>query len=220
VIEVGDTGPGLTPEQLGQLFQPYNRLGREHSGIEGTGIGLVISRRLAGLMGGRLDASSEPGVGTCFELRLPAARDDVASIEAEPAPTALTYSRRLVHYVEDNETNIEVMRGILLQRPQIELGVTMLGLDALSAIRSAQPQLILLDMHLPDISGLELLRHLKGDPAIAGIPVIVVSADATTQRIQEALTLGAAHYVTKPIELRRFLGMVDEVLEGLETRWM
>jgi len=220
VIEVRDTGPGLTPEQLGQLFQPYNRLGREHSGIEGTGIGLVISRRLAGLMGGRLDASSEPGVGTCFELRLPAARDDVASIEAEPAPTALTYSRRLVHYVEDNETNIEVMRGILLQRPQIELGVTMLGLDALSAIRSAQPQLILLDMHLPDISGLELLRHLKGDPAIAGIPVIVVSADATTQRIQEALTLGAAHYVTKPIELRRFLGMVDEVLEGLETRWM
>jgi PAS domain S-box-containing protein len=220
-LQVHDTGPGLTTEQLAHLFEPYNRLGRERGTVEGTGIGLVISRRLAELMGGSLEAASQPGEGAVFTLLLPgaeAAQTLLAGVEPEPGPAA--YQRRHVHYVEDNETNIEVMRGILLQRPQIELGVSTLGLDALDALRRAPPQLILLDMQLPDISGLELLRHLKADPALAGIPVIVVSADATTRRIEEALTLGAAHYVTKPIEIGRFLGLVDELLESQDTRWM
>ncbi|MFY9479794.1 MAG: response regulator, partial [Aquabacterium sp.] len=102
------------------------------------------------------------------------------------------------------------MRGMLLQRPQILLEVSMIGLDGLSAIRQRRPDLILLDMQLPDISGLELLRHLKNDDDVADIPVIVVSADATTARMQEALTLGALHYVTKPLEIARFLQTLDE----------
>jgi PAS domain S-box-containing protein len=221
-ISVQDDGAGLTREQLAHLFEPYNRLGREAGTVEGTGIGLVISRRLAELMGGSLEASSPPGEGAVFTLELPAAGDSgpAGPADAQADPTAGDYRVRRVHYVEDNETNIEVMRGILMQRPQIELGVTMLGLDALDAIRRAEPQLILLDMQLPDISGLELLRHLKNDPALAGIPVVVVSADATTQRIQEALTLGAAHYVTKPVDIHRFLATIDEILEAQETRWM
>ena len=218
-IAVSDTGLGMTPAQLEALFQPYNRLGREHSGIEGTGIGMVISRRLAELMGGTLSARSESGVGSTFTLRLPMAQLDEAPVlpysDTSPAP----YQQRLVHYVEDNETNVEVMRGILSKRAQIKLEVSTLGLDGLAAVRRQRPDLILLDMQLPDISGLELLRHLKHDPDVASIPVVVVSADATAGNIQRALTMGAQHYVTKPLEVAGFLDLVDNILEAAETRW-
>jgi CheY-like chemotaxis protein/anti-sigma regulatory factor (Ser/Thr protein kinase) len=217
-IAVSDTGLGMTPEQLAALFQPYNRLGREASGIEGTGIGLVIARSLSELMGGSLQASSEPGVGSIFTLRLPAAPAAEAPAlrfsDTRPAP----YLARRVHYVEDNETNIEVMRGIFLQRPQIELQVSMLGLDGLAAIRATQPDLVLLDMQLPDISGVELLGHLKNDDSVARIPVIVVSADATAENMQAALVAGAQHYVTKPVDLVQLLDLVDEVLDRPITR--
>jgi len=218
-VLVADTGLGMTAAQMQLLFQPYNRLGREASTIEGTGIGLVISRRLAELMGGTLRAASTAGVGSEFTLRLPPAEGDVAPVlpaaETGPAP----YRQRTVHYIEDNETNVEVMRGVLLQRPQIELSVSTNGLDGVQAVRRLKPDLVLLDMGLPDISGLELLRHLKLDDDIAGIPVIVVSADATAVRIEEALRLGALQYVTKPLEVARFLTIIDEALEGMETRW-
>jgi PAS domain S-box-containing protein len=218
-IAVADTGLGMTDEQVQELFQPYNRLGRDGSGIEGTGIGLVISRRLADLMGGSLGVSSRAGEGSTFTLRLPAAAL-AAAVEA-PLDTAAPapYPERLVHYVEDNETNVLVMQGVLAQRPQIELQTTTLGLDALSAVRARRPDLILLDMHLPDISGIELLRHLKGDDDLAPIPVIAVSADATPAHIERALTMGARHYVTKPFDLRAFLQIVDEVLHESDTRW-
>jgi PAS domain S-box-containing protein len=219
LLSVQDSGLGMSNTQLGALFQPYNRLGREGSGIEGTGIGLVISRRLAELMGGTLEVSSAAGAGSTFTLRLPAAagRAPVPGEALQRQPPA--YQLRRVHYVEDNETNVEVMRGILAQRPQIRLEVSTMGLDGIGRVRQQRPDLILLDMQLPDISGLELLRHLKQDDAVADIPVIVVSADATPQRMQEALTLGALHYVTKPVEVARFLQLVDEVLHGLDTRW-
>jgi PAS domain S-box-containing protein len=218
-IAVADSGLGMTPEQLGALFQPYNRLGRENSGIEGTGIGLVISRRLTELMGGSLEVSSEAGQGSIFTLRLPAAAAAEPPLpiytDTSPAP----YQQRLVHYVEDNETNIEVMRGVFAQRAQIRLETSTLGLDGLAAIRASRPDLVLLDMQLPDISGLELLRHLKQDDAVAAIPVIVVSADATAAHMQAALTSGALHYVTKPLDVARFLEMVDAILQEAETRF-
>ncbi len=218
-IAVRDGGLGMTAKQLGALFQPYNRLGRESSGIEGTGIGLVISRRLAELMGGTLDATSVAGQGSVFTLRLPRAEPQPgAAAGAEPAAGS-AYRQRRVHYIEDNETNVEIMRAILAQRPQVELAVSTIGLDGLSAIRRRRPDLVLLDMQLPDISGLELLRHLKNDDEVGDIPVIVVSADATSARMQEALTLGAAHYVTKPVDIPRFLQTLDEALGSIETRW-
>ncbi|MBX3601697.1 MAG: CHASE domain-containing protein [Rubrivivax sp.] len=218
-ISVRDTGLGMTREQLGALFQPYNRLGREGSGIEGTGIGLVISRRLTELMGGTLEVASTAGEGSVFTVRLPAAVGEVTRpavfTESSPAP----YQQRLVHYIEDNPTNVEVMRGVLAQRSQVVLQVSTLGLDGLAAVRRQRPDLILLDMQLPDISGIELLRHLKDDLELADIPVVVVSADATPGHMQKALTLGALHYVTKPLDVARFLAVVDEVLLGVETRW-
>ena len=218
-INVADTGLGMTASQLAALFQPYNRLGREQSNIEGTGIGLVISRLLAERMGGTLQARSVEGQGSAFTLRLPAAESAepllVRHTHSSPAP----YQQRLVHYVEDNKTNIEVMRGIFAQRPQIRLETSTLGLDGLLAIRASQPDLVLLDMQLPDISGLELLRHLKQDDSVAAIPVVVVSADATLQQTQNALTSGALHYVTKPLNVARFLQIVDEIMEATDTKW-
>jgi PAS domain S-box-containing protein len=213
-ITVADTGLGMTEDQMDGLFQPYNRLGRENSGIEGTGIGLVISRRLAELMGGTLQASSRADAGSTFTLRLPAA--EVAATPPADPDTALPapYEQRLVHYVEDNAINIEVMRGVLALRGQIVLECSALGLDGVAGIRHRRPDLILLDMQLPDVSGLELLRHLKGDDLLAGIPVIVVSADASPPLMEQALTLGAAHYVTKPLDVTQFLKLVDGLLDG------
>jgi signal transduction histidine kinase/CheY-like chemotaxis protein len=212
-LAVSDSGLGLTPEQLAALFQPYNRLGRENSGVEGTGIGLVISRSLAELMGGTLSASSEAGVGSIFSLRMPAADGAQAPAarftDTQPAP----YRERRVHYVEDNETNVEVMRGIFAQRPQVLLEVSLRGLQGLAAIRETLPDLVLLDLQLPDISGLDVLRQLKQDARLATIAVVVVSADATSGQMQEALQAGALHYVTKPVDVAHFLALVDSVLD-------
>ncbi len=218
-VAVSDTGLGMDAAQQARLFQPYDRLGREGSGIEGTGIGLVISQRLLELMGGTLAVQSQPGVGSTFTFTLPATHEhaigEPEAAETGPAP----YAQRVVHYVEDNPTNVEVMRGILAQRPQVRLEVSMLGLDGLAAIRRDPPDLVLLDMQLPDISGAELLRHLKNDDTLAKIPVIVVSADATPDHVRAALTLGALHYLTKPVDVASFLQHVDEALESMETRW-
>jgi len=220
-IIVSDTGLGMTRAQMDELFQPYNRLGRERSAVEGTGIGLVISRRLAELMGGSLRAQSVAGEGSTFILTLPPAPDAGADApgDSELPTQPATYHQRLVHYIEDNETNIEVMRGMLLRRPQVRLSVSMNGLDGLAAVRLQRPSLILLDMHLPDIDGLELLRHLKDDPNLGSVPVVVVSADATATHIEAALTAGAAHYVTKPVNLANFLDILDELLDDLDTHF-
>ena len=220
-VRVLDTGLGLNEAQMAGLFQPFNRLGREQSDTEGTGIGLVISRRLAELMGGTLTAESAAGIGATFVLRLPLAslQAPKPQLSATMAPDSDRYRRRTVHYVEDNETNVEVMRGILAQRPQVTLEVSTLGLDGLTAIRSHPPDLILLDMHLPDVDGLELLRQLQRDPACADIPIVVVSADATPTRIAEALAAGARHYLTKPLNLAGFLGVLDDLLESIDTKF-
>jgi PAS domain S-box-containing protein len=224
-IEVIDTGEGMSDSQLAQLFQPFNRLGREDSSTEGTGIGLVISRRLAEVMGGSLKARSAPGMGSTFTLELPRATDvqrkppAADPVDSEDLPDTGRYRRRLVLYVEDNETNAEVMRGILALRPQIQLEVATLGLEGLSAIRARRPSLVLLDMQLPDIDGLELLRHLQADADTAEIPIVVVSADATEDRIAQAVAAGATRYLTKPVDVAQLLGTLDEVLEQLDTHF-
>ena len=220
-IVVGDTGLGMTTDQLSSLFQPFNRLGRERSTLEGTGIGLVVSLRLAELMGGSLEARSRPGEGSSFTLTLPCVidPDTVRSDLDALAPAAARYHQRNVLYVEDNETNVEVMRGVLAQRPQVALEISMNGLDALAAVRQRRPDLILLDMHLPDISGLELLRHLKANEDTSAIPIIVVSADALADQVDEAIEAGATGYVTKPVNVAELLAVVDGLLGAISSRF-
>ena len=221
-LRVRDTGPGLSPSQQAELFQPFNRLGREASKIEGTGIGLVISRRLAELMGGDLQVESRPGEGATFVLTLADAEADAAPHAATtPGPLiddAQRYHQRKVHYIEDNETNIEIMRGMLAQRPQVVLSASLLGLDGLLAVRTERPDLILLDLHLPDVDGLELLHQLQRDPLIGHIPVVVVSADATPARMVQVLAAGARHYLTKPLDLQQFLAVLDSLLDAIDSR--
>lgn len=208
-IEVRDTGLGLDAAQLAQLFEPFNRLGRERGLVEGTGIGLVISRRLALLMGGELRVASEPGLGSSFTLALPA--DDGARrvaeappAAAEPAVTGLPPQR--IHYVEDNPLNFEIMRAALAQFHGLVLEHSTTGqqcLDQLTDEGRPRPDLLLLDLHLPDIEGLALLKRLKADPATAGLPVVVVSADAMDASIDAAMAAGALEFLTKPIDVAR-----------------
>jgi PAS domain S-box-containing protein len=218
-LVVSDTGLGMNAQQLAALFQPFNRLGRERMVQEGTGIGLVISQRLAELMGGSLQARSTEGEGSSFILMLPGAVPEAAEPRELPEdePEMRDYRQRVVHYIEDNETNAVVMEGILAQRPQVRLKVSTTGLEGLAAIRAQPPSLILLDMHLPDIEGLQLLRILKDDITTATIPVVVVSADAVSGRIRAAMDAGAERYLTKPVNVAELLRLVDDQLEQRDT---
>ena len=218
-VSVSDNGLGMSEEQLAGLFQPFNRLGRERSAQEGTGIGLVISQRLAELMGGTLRVRSLEGEGSTFTLTLPraAVREPLPSADDADEQQNHDYRHRIVHYIEDNETNAVVMEGILAQRPQVRLRVSSAGLEGLAAVRAQPPSLILLDMHLPDIDGLQLLRLLKDDLDTASIPVVAVSADAVNTRIQAALDIGAEYYLTKPVNVAELLRIVDELLEQRDT---
>jgi CheY-like chemotaxis protein len=172
-------------------------------------------------MGGSLRAQGVAGEGSNFILTLPRAPNAEGGLttESEPPTEPAGYRQRRAHHIAGHETNIEVMRGMLLRRPQVNLSVSMNGLDGLAAVRLHRPSLILLDMHLPDIDGLELLRHLKDDDDLGSIPVVVVSADATAAHIEAALTAGAAHYVTKPVNLASFLAILDELLDAMDTHF-
>jgi CheY-like chemotaxis protein len=156
-----------------------------------------------------------------FILSLPTLKDEdtVRTNLDELLTLPAQYQQRTVHYVEDNETNVEVMRGVLSQRPQVRMDVSVTGLDGLAAIRNHRPDMILLDMHLPDISGMELLRHLKADLATSTIPVVIVSADALDSQINTAIACGAMRYLTKPVNVNELLAVVDEVLEQADTRY-
>ncbi len=211
ILSVTDTGAGLSTDEIGQLFQPFNRLGRERSEISGTGIGLVIARGLVELMQGRLEVESTPGEGSTFRVVLQSAPapHDQTSPATDNRPSMST-ARRVV-YIEDNAVNVEVVRGMLQLAGPIELQVFERGLDGLRGVLAAPPDLLLLDLHLPDISGLEVLRQLRAVPALAELPIIIVSADAMNDQVSASIGAGADAYLTKPIELDHLLQLLEEV---------
>ncbi|RZI82766.1 MAG: response regulator [Rubrivivax sp.] len=220
-LSVEDTGLGMSPAQLAQLFQPFNRLGRERMDPDGAGIGLVISQHLAQLMGGQLEATSEENVGSVFTLTLPAAKlAPPAPASAAPAPTSLITKAnqpvRHVLYVEDNLVNSEVVRGALASREWIHLTVATTIEEGLAVLHDRlsgpPPDLVLLDVHLPDASGLEFLKLMKANPETAGIPAIMISADAMPEQVDAALSAGAYCYLTKPVQLSVLLVHVDDLL--------
>jgi PAS domain S-box-containing protein len=219
VISVRDTGHGLTQQQLEKLFQPFDRLGREESAIEGTGIGLTISLKLIEQMGGRLEVASEPGAGSEFRITLPVA----GAIGSGPSQILADADARGRHpprsdiagsllYVEDNPSNVALVEQLLALRPQVKLHHAADGASARVLAAVCQPDLILLDMRLPDTDGLALFRALQAQPETAGIPCVGLSANALPVDIAQARNAGFVDYWTKPLEATEFLRGVDVLL--------
>ena len=216
-LAVSDTGPGIAPADLGKLFVPFERLGAGGSGVEGTGIGLALSKRLVEAMGGTIDVESVPGRGSTFYMELPASGMlPVAAGQAEePTPENRPVRGAAVLYIEDNPSNYALVEQVLeLQRPAIHLLGAMLGQLGLDMAREHRPDLILLDLQLPDLSGEEVLRQLQADDSTRGIPVIMVSADAMAEKPQRLLELGARSYLTKPLRISALVESIDDGLAG------
>jgi signal transduction histidine kinase/ActR/RegA family two-component response regulator len=216
-IGVRDTGAGLSAEQLSQLFQPFNRLGKEASAEEGTGIGLVMTKRLIELMGGTIGADSTVGEGSVFwfELGLTSA-PELAVLEAERAVAARppdgTPLRTLL-YVEDNPANLELVEQLIARRSDLRLLSAADGTVGVEYARAYLPDLILMDINLPGISGVEALRILRADPSTAHIPVIALSANAIPRDIDRGLEAGFFSYLTKPIKVNQFMEALDLALK-------
>ena len=221
-LAVQDTGAGLSPDKVASLFQPFNRLGQEAGKVEGTGIGLVVTRRLVELMGGAIDVASTVGVGSVFSITLkkaPHAQAPTAMAvpgeqpgPAARAPDRLAETSPLVLHVEDNPANLRLVREILelrggvrqMSAPDARLGIEL--------ARAHLPQVILMDVNLPGLSGLEALAVLLGDPATARIPVIAITANAMAGDVARGLGAGFFRYVTKPIDMARLNEAIDAAL--------
>ena len=213
-VQVTDTGRGMDAQQLTRLFEPFDRLGLESTDIEGTGIGLVITKRLVELMSGRIEVLSTPRGGSTFTVFLPRAGE--AEAEADDsggdAAGADDQVRGDVVYVEDNEVNAVLMREVFSLRPGCRLHLASTQAEGRALIERLRPRLVMVDMHLPDGSGVSLLEWLRADPLRRDIPAIVVSADATRAQQDAALAAGARAYLTKPIHVADALQAIDESL--------
>lgn len=215
-INVSATGTGIPPHKLQQLFQPFERLGAEQSSIEGTGLGLMVSKGLAEAMDGVLGVESELGRGSTFWVELP--RSDSTS-EISPAQ-ARTHANAAadsgvtgtVLYIEDNVSNRRLMERVFARRPGVRLVGASDGRKGLEFACAHRPDLVLLDLHLPDMNGEDVLRQLKEDPRTEMIPVAVLSADAMPLQTKQVLAAGAAAYLTKPLDVGGVLQFLDETL--------
>jgi len=218
-ISIKDTGPGLSAENLAQLFQPFNRLGQETRGQEGTGIGLVMTKRLVELMGGVIGVTSVVGVGSEFWVELILSTEPqlavgaTAAVAQQPAPVQSDAPVRTLLYVEDNPANLKLVEQLIARRPNLRLlsaGHATLGIEL---ARAHQPAVILMDINLPGISGIGALKILRGDPATRHIPVIAISANAMPHDINKGLEAGFFRYLPKPIRVVEFMEAVDVALE-------
>jgi len=214
-LEVLDSGSGLTAEQQAHLFEPFNRLGAESRSVPGTGIGLTITKMLVELMHGRIDVSSSPGQGSCFAVRL-AAGQRVSEPVQDPdtLPRGLLAAGRplpalSVLCIEDDPANARFIEGLLSMRPDIRLRVASSGGAGLEALREQLPDLLLADVHLGDVDGIELIQRVHADPSASGLRCIVLTADAMPVTLQRAGAAGVVACLTKPIDAARLLELVD-----------
>jgi CheY-like chemotaxis protein len=220
-IAVRDTGIGLRPEQIESLFQPFNRLGQEFGATEGTGIGLVVTRRLVELMGGEIGVESTLGVGSVFWIELRAG-EEAAVAGAQPLPAAQVASVqeqgagraqvRTVLCVEDNPASLRLVQEVLAGRPDLQLLSASNGRLGVELARAHLPAVILMDNNMPEMSGREAHAILRNDPRTAGIPVIALSADAMRRSVENGMAAGFFRYLTKPVDVRQLLKAVDEAL--------
>lgn len=218
-ISVRDTGMGLTAEQLAQLFQPFNRLGKEAGAEEGTGIGLVVTKRLVELMGGAIGVNSAVGVGSVFWIEL--SRTDAPLLDANESERAALVPRpmpegtalRTLLYVEDNPANLDLVEQLIARRPELRLLSAADGAIGIEFARAYQPEVILMDINLPGISGIDAMRMLRSEPETAHIPIIALSANAVPHDIRKCLDAGFFDYLTKPIKVDKFMDALDVALE-------
>ncbi|WP_051243555.1 PAS domain-containing hybrid sensor histidine kinase/response regulator [Azohydromonas australica] len=217
-LDVEDSGRGLSDDQLAHLFQPFNRLGAERTDVEGAGLGLVIARGLAQLMHGELHAARREGGGSMFTLELPAAGDTARPAAAPPslepaAPAAEAPAvDSTVLYIEDDPVNALLVRHILELRPGCTLHEAVDGHSGLALARQLQPDLVLTDLNLPDMTGYEVLRQLQADAATRHLRCIAVSADAMPENVRRARTAGFMDFWTKPLDVSEFLRRLDGLL--------
>jgi len=218
-IAFRDTGAGLSADKLAQLFQPFNRLGQESGNEEGTGIGLVVSKRLVELMGGHIGVESTVGVGSVFwiELNSTAASelidesdDQVPMPVAQNAGDGVTYT---LLCVEDNPANLMLIEKLVARRTDVSLLSAKDGNRGIEIARASKPDVILMDINLPGISGLQALRALSEDPETAGIPVVALSANAMPHDVDKGLQAGFFRYLTKPIKVNAFMETLDVALK-------
>jgi PAS domain S-box-containing protein len=221
-INVRDTGTGLPKEKLTQLFQPFNRLGRENSHEEGTGIGLVVSKLLVELMGGAIGVESKVGVGSVFWFELGSAAAPRLAIEqlrprtGEHAAAKTHATLRTLLYIEDNTANLKLVEQILARRTDLRLLSTWNGTLGIEMARESMPDVILMDINLPGLTGFQALKILREDPVTAHIPVMAISANAMMGDIKKGLAAGFFRYLTKPIDIAEFVAATDSALELAE----
>jgi len=210
-IEISDTGRGMTEQQLARLFSAFDRLGLESGPIEGTGIGLVISRRLVERMGGEIAIDSRPDVGTRVTLTLRRAQAGMP-IAQEDVPELPKGAGGQIVYVEDNPINALLMQEVMERRPDCTLHLAVSVRDGIDLIARLRPDLVLVDLHLPDGSGLEVAEWMRTVAPLARVPVVVVSADSTQAQRDAATVAGVRAYLAKPVRLRETLLLIDELL--------
>lgn len=216
-IQVVDTGRGVPANRIDELFTPFARLGAEQSDVEGTGLGLALSRRLCEAMSGTLTLQSSSGEGSAFEVTLAVVENPMRVFDSGahlPAIMAVQGDATLL-YVEDNLANLSLVETILLVRPGWKVLPALQGQLGVELAREHRPDVILLDLHLPDIPGDEVLRRLRADPRVGDVPVVIVSADATPSSVERLRILGADAYLTKPLDVDEFLRVVDRFVPPL-----
>ncbi len=212
-LQVADTGPGIDREKLDMLFQPFERLGAEATTVQGTGLGLALTKRFVEAMGGTIGATATVGEGSVFSVDLPSAGHQQPAetgeiVTASEPLLAPTLRVGTVLYIEDNLASFALVERVLARFGTVELIPAAQGRIGIDLARMHRPDLVLLDLHLPDISGEEVLHALKGHPATQRTPVIIVSADATARQIATLKQAGAFAYVTKPVDVREFLRVI------------
>jgi CheY-like chemotaxis protein/two-component sensor histidine kinase len=214
IVRVEDGGRGIPPDRVGQLFTPFARLGAEQTDVEGTGLGLALSLRLCEAMGGTLVLERTGDAGSVFAVELASAADPLRALEITGTYAIVPSEHRVATllYVEDNLANLSLVDTILLARPGWRTLPALQGQLGVELAREHLPDVILLDLHLPDISGEEVLRRLRGDARTARIPVVVVSADATKASLERLRAAGADAYLTKPLDVDEFLRVVERFL--------
>jgi PAS domain S-box-containing protein len=235
-IHVSDTGPGIAPADLERLFTPFDRLAHAAGTTEGTGLGLALSKGLVEAMGGSISVASTLGAGSVFTVELPLAENPIARFDREQAgsggaqdgattqdgvtrqdgaaPEEEIVAAGTILYIEDNLSNLRLIERMLERRPGIRLLSALQGSVGIDVAREHRPDLVLLDVHLPDMNGADVLKALRQDERTQDLRVVVISADATSSQVRRLMSLGASAYMTKPLDLVRFLELVDAALAG------